>query len=116
MGSKLSGPLFVDQAVSIQAKDFKSYTSDRGIGGGLVHLTHTSRKALCFVLQAEIPALAELCNKQMFLPRLCALRQCTDTDVLSLGILPSPHTGTGESISGLPGDIPMWSELVYTTQ
>lgn len=70
-------------------KIFKNYTLDRGNVGGLVHLTHTSRKVLCFVLQAEIPALAELCNRQMLLPQLCALRQCTNIDVLSLGNLPS---------------------------
>lgn len=92
-------------------KIFKSDTLDRGSTGGLVHLSHAGKKVLSFVPQAEIPALAE----QMLLPQLCALGHCPNIDVLSLGSLLSPCVCTGESISELPGEIPAWCELVYTT-
>lgn len=51
----------------------------------------------------------------MLLPQLCAVCHCPNIDVLSLGSLPSPRVCTGESISGLPGEIPAWCELVYTS-
>lgn len=71
-----------------QQQIFKTCPSE-GNGGGLIHLSHTKTEPLCFVLHAEIPALVELCNKQVPLPQLRAGRQRTSIDVLSLGSLPS---------------------------